>query len=168
MNCVYFFLITLFAVHAHAQNSAELTCRSQAKEIAVQTYSTCITQARNNQIDDIRKNYKEELAALKAKYDQELKKMGGVAAEKTEKSGKKKSSGLTLKEVSAQKPTKGIARKLPTKSGHGDALPIQNVTDGAKVVTANESSSDSAVEKEAAQADGIEFIEMSSDDAPST
>jgi hypothetical protein len=173
MNCVYFFVITLFAIHAHAASSAEMTCRSQAKEIAVQTYSSCITQARNTQIDDIRKNYKEELAALKSKYDQELKKMGGAKAEAaaqkmSEKSGKKKGSALTLKEISAQKPTKGIAHKLPSKSGHQEAMPIQNVTDGAKVVTANDSSSDSSVEKEAAQSDGIEVIEMPVDETPAT
>ena len=69
-----FFVTTLFANFALGQtNAAEVTCRAQAKEMALQSYSSCITQARNQQVEQIRSDYQKELAALKAKYDKELK-----------------------------------------------------------------------------------------------
>lgn len=63
--------------------SAELTCRAQAKEVALQAYSNCMTTARNQQVDDIRKNYKKELQAVKAKYEGELKKLSQAGKAQT-------------------------------------------------------------------------------------
>ncbi|MBV2169543.1 MAG: hypothetical protein KUL82_12630 [Bdellovibrio sp.] len=149
-----FFAIILFTANAFTQTSAELTCRAQAKEIAVQTYSTCITEARNNQVEEIRKNYQKELSDLKAKYDKELKKMGG---------GKKaKTTAPTVREVQAPRPVKGIAKELPGKSPvSAEAAPIQSVSSGTKVVVAVDSNEAShQLEKEAADADQVEIIDM--------
>lgn len=176
MNKIYFYfmnalivsILTSLAVHASAQSSGELSCRSKAKEIAVQTYSSCMTEARNTQIEDLRRSYKEDLANLKNKYEQEMKKMGATnGGGKT--ASKKKSSAPTVKEMNASKPTKGIARSLPTKKASGGALPIHNVSDETKVVAVDASDySSHPVEQEAASADrassngsgDIEIIDM--------
>lgn len=66
-----------------AKNSAEVMCRAQAKDIAMQTYSTCITDARHKQVDEIRKNYQKELSELKTKYDKQLNKITGGKTDKS-------------------------------------------------------------------------------------
>ncbi|WP_374073388.1 hypothetical protein [Bdellovibrio bacteriovorus] len=149
-----FFATILFTANAFTQTSAELTCRAQAKEIAMQTYSSCITEARNNQVEEIRKNYQKELSDLKAKYDKELKKMNGG------KKAAKHSAGPTVKEVQAPRPVKGIAKQLPGKAPvSSEAAPVQTVSEGTKVVAVG-SEEDSGLEKEAAEADQVEIIEM--------
>jgi hypothetical protein len=158
MNSLFFFVVTLFTLHAYAQSSSELTCKSQAKEIAIQTYTNCMTEARNSQIDQIRKSYKEELASLKSKYDQELKQLGHAP---TTTAKKFKRGGVTVQEarVSAPKATHGIARKLPTRTATTEALPVQGVTESAKVAPVEDSNS--SLEKEAADADNnVEVIDM--------
>ena len=92
-----FFITTLFANIAFAQSAAEVTCRAQAKETALQTYSSCITQARNAQVEQIRADYQKELAALKAKYDKELK-------------------GLNKKDAKATAVTPAVANAAPKKA----------------------------------------------------
>ncbi len=64
---------------AQAQNSssAEFQCRNKAKEIAAETYKGCMTDNRQAQLEQIRKEYKEKLSDLKSHYDKELKKMAG-------------------------------------------------------------------------------------------
>jgi hypothetical protein len=164
-----FLAITFFASLAGAQQmsaSAEVMCRAQAKEMALQTYNGCITTARNNQIEQIRADYKKEMAELKGKYDKELKKLSaGSAAGK--KAAKNKANPVTVKEVSAaklpKKTTKGIATQLPGRNEAIEAPPVQHINEGTAVVaTAPEAehSSDSAIEAEAAQAEQIEMIEM--------
>lgn len=69
-----------------AKNSAEVMCRAQAKDIAMQTYSTCITDARHKQVDEIRKNYQKELSELKSKYDKQLNKISGGKVDKAKTS----------------------------------------------------------------------------------
>ena len=154
-----FFGIILFGLSAHPQSSAELTCRAQAKEVAVQTYSNCITEARNSQVEQIRSDYQKELAAVKNKYDKELKKLSGAAGKKSAKS-----KTPTAKEVRAASPkaSKGVATQLPARNATVDATPIQNASEGTPVVTmmGSEVQSDSSLEKEAAEADQIEIVEM--------
>ncbi|WII71565.1 hypothetical protein QJS83_13935 [Bdellovibrio sp. 22V] len=151
-----FFATILFAANAFTQTSAELTCRAQAKEIALQTYSSCVTEARNNQVEEIRKNYQKELSDLKAKYDKELKKMGGGGAKKAVKNG-----APTVREVQAPKAVKGIAKQLPGRgSVNTEAAPIQVVSEGTKVVAVGTEDVAEGLEKEAAEADQVEIIEM--------
>lgn len=152
-----FFATILFTANAFTQTSAELTCRAQAKEIAMQTYSSCITEARNNQVEEIRKNYQKELSDLKSKYDKELKKMNGG------KKTAKRTAPPTVKEVQAvpaPRPVKGIAKELPGKAPvSSEVAPVQTVSEGTKVVAVG-SEEDSGLEKEAAEADQVEIIEM--------
>lgn len=150
-----FFATVLFAANAFTQTSAEVTCRAQAKEIAMQTYSSCITEARNNQVEEIRKNYQKELSDLKTKYDKELKKMNGGS-----KKASKHATAPTVKEVQAPRPVKGIAKELPGKAPMAvEAAPVQAVSEGTKVVAVG-SEEPSNLEKEAAEADQVEIIEM--------
>ena len=116
---VSFFSTILFTTNGFAQSAVELTCRAQAKELALQTYSSCVTEARNNRVEEIRKNYQKELSELKSKYDKELKKMGGSSSSTT---------------------TKGVAKALPTKAPRDtEATPIQNNSISAQKVIPFES-----------------------------
>ena len=65
----------LFSKVALAQNSSEMSCRSKAKELAAETYKGCMTEMRQTQVEQIRKDYKEKLSDLKNHYDNELKKL---------------------------------------------------------------------------------------------
>ena len=155
MKTVFSFLITvLFSANAFTQTAAELSCRAQAKEIAMQTYSSCITQARNSQVEEVRKNYQKELADLKAKYDRELKKMtGGKSATA--------SAPSKIKQMPASRPVKGIAKELPSKATVGtETAPVQHVSEEATKVVAVSSEDASGIEKEASDADQVEIIEM--------
>lgn len=82
-----FFAILLFAVglfaglkHATAAQSPDLVCRAQAKEVAKQTYTDCITSAKAAQTEQLRKAYQSKLKALKSQYEADLKKVGGKKA----------------------------------------------------------------------------------------
>lgn len=72
--------ITLFisGTSYAAQPGYELSCRAQAKEIAAQTYKTCLTDNRNSELDQIKKDYQAKLNALKDQYQSELKKMAAA------------------------------------------------------------------------------------------
>ena len=74
---------------AEAQGSAELSCRTRAKELAAETYKGCMTDVRQTQIDQIRRDYKEKLNDLKSHYDKELKKLSSNAAQSSEDSSLK-------------------------------------------------------------------------------
>lgn len=103
------FLTVTLGILAGAQaqpSSLELTCRAKAKDIAAKAYDSCFTEARTQQIEQIRKEYQKQLADLKAKYDRELKKV----------SGKKVASGKASAATgSTPKATHGIAKSLPTR-----------------------------------------------------
>lgn len=76
-----FIFSLLLSKTGFAQASYEVMCRNKAKEIAAETYKGCMTEQRQVQIEQIRKEYKEKLASLKSHYDKELKKMSsGTAA----------------------------------------------------------------------------------------
>jgi len=132
-------VLTLVAVSAQAQqqSSMELTCRARAKEIAAQTYSSCVTDARNTQIDQIRKDYQKQLTDLKAKYDRELKKIGGKGL--TPAPATKPSPVVSnVSTGAAPKPTKGIAKTLPTRKEMKPAAPVTSENIEEKTVNTQE------------------------------
>ena len=147
----------LFSANAFTQTSYELTCRAKAKEIAANTYSSCVTEARNTQVEQIRSSYQKELAALKNKYDRELKKMNGGHA--TAKNGKSVKT-LGTQDIQPSTPVKGVAKTLPTKAPQSEAAPVQAVSEGAKVVAVNPDKGTDSLEKEASDADQVEIIDM--------
>lgn len=155
-----FFASLIAANFAMAQTSAEVTCRAQAKELAVQAYSSCITTARTNQVEEIRKNYQQELADLKKKYDQELKKMKGAAPKPSEKAALAVSKPSPRKNASPM----GLARQLPGKTTPtSEAVPVQTLsTETAVLAVSPETSYEPSpgIEQEAAEADQVDFVEM--------
>ena len=136
-------------------------CRAKAKELAASTYSSCVTDARNQQVEQIRANYQKELAAVKAKYDRELKKMGGKKqAAKDSLSIKEVKEVKDVKEVKVAKPVKGIAKTLPAKANtQSEAAPIIEATDGEKVVAMTPERIAEPLEKEQVESDQIENID---------
>lgn len=151
-----FFSLILFTANAYPQTSYELTCRAKAKELAATTYSSCVTEARNSHVEEIRSSYQKELSALKSKYDKELKKMGGTQA-----SAKKTTKAPTVSEVQNAQTVRGVPRQLPAKaSTYIDATPVQTVSEGAKVVAVGTDKSADSLEKEASDADQVEIIDM--------
>lgn len=57
----------------------ETSCRIKAKEIAAETYRGCVSEQKNSQIEQIKKEYQTKLQILKNHYEAELKKMSGKA-----------------------------------------------------------------------------------------
>jgi hypothetical protein len=154
-------LILVFKVKAFGQTSYELQCKSQAKEVALQTYQTCVTENRQQQIDSLRKEYQAKLNELKEHYNRELKKAAGKETDANAPSAQPAPANplptkdtdsqgtITLKPAKkslpavkmgkAEKPLKGIAKNLPSKKfNNGPALPTQNVSADTPVVPAAE------------------------------
>ncbi len=167
MKSIFTFVLTsIVATGAMAatESSAEVVCRAKAKELAIQTYSSCVTEARQAKVEEIRSGYQKDLAALKSKYDKELKKLAN-------KNTKKEALAVpvTAKELQVQaasKPVKGVAKQLPTKAASPvDVAPVQSVSEGNKVVAVGapsvESPEDADLAKETAAHDGdqIDYIE---------
>lgn len=153
MNSFFFFAMTFLSSAAIAQSSAELTCRTKAKEIAVQTYADCITTTKNAQIESVRSDYQSELAALKAKYDKKLKDISG-----DKQAAPQKRTEAKLTPSPAPVPVKGIAKELPKKQssqGLGNVQEINTETAVVPMKAANESS----LEQEAADSD-VEVVDM--------
>lgn len=105
MKSILFLGFILNFSYSMAQNTdIEVSCRAEAKQIAIKTYQSCVTSARNQKIDQIRKEYQTKLNDLKKYYDSELNKI----------SGSKKSSA------------KGVSTKLPEKlTPTAEALPME-------------------------------------------
>lgn len=168
-------MVLIFGVKAFGQTSQELSCKVQAKEVALQTYQSCVTEARKEQIDTLRKEYSAKLAELKDHYNNELKKAAGKEqAKQTAKdaNGNAEDSNSTTPSADESKielkptkkpsrttmmlkqPSKSLARMLPKKqSKASSALPVSTVSEDVKVIPAPE---DNSIETAASQmnADG--------------
>jgi hypothetical protein len=172
INNITFSVLIGAAVTAQAQqqSSAELTCRAKAKEAAAQTYSGCVTEARNTQIDQIRKDYQKQLSDLKAKYDRELKKVGGktvTSAPAPSAAAAKSPMTTAVSSGPAPRATKGIAKSLPTRKEAKQAAPIaQDVQTDKVVVTPN--SNAPGVENQPTQNDANGEMKMQLVPAPAS
>jgi hypothetical protein len=146
--------LMLASMASKAQNSIELSCRAKAKEVAIQAYDGCVTEARTTKLIEIRDGYKSEMSEVKSKYDRMLKELKGEApaapaaskastgamnaapAKKAAKTAKA-TKILPAKAGRAERPTAGIAQKLPAKmNDNGPALPIQNISEEMPVIAA--------------------------------
>lgn len=135
----------LAAQTVRAQSDIELTCRSKAKEVAVETYTGCVSEGRKARLSEIRSNYKAEVATVKAKYDQMLKDMSASGSAKAAPAKKAKAATAPARTGRAEKPTAGVARSLPAKQNdNGPALPIATESDEQAVVTMDSSSEQDA------------------------
>lgn len=114
-------IINLFAgLSAFADASYELSCRNKAKELAAESYKSCVTENRQSQLQQIRSDYKEKLAELKSHYDNELKKMSGKQADSPEQSKmtQSKSTGKSKAMRSSG------ARNLPKKTVRTEVIDL--------------------------------------------
>jgi hypothetical protein len=59
-----------------AESSFELSCRAKAKEVAADTYRTCVVESRGVEIDKLKKDYQERLRSLKEDYEKDIDKLG--------------------------------------------------------------------------------------------
>ena len=162
-------LILVFGFKAYGQTSQELSCKAQAKEVALQTYQSCVTEARKDQIDSLRKEYSAKLSELKEHYNNELRKAAGkeAAKEASEESNSEeatiqlkpsKKPAKTSQNLKAKKVSKSLARVLPKKQSMTTAaLPVSNITEDMKVVAAEENGIETAASQiEAETSQGAE------------
>lgn len=89
-------LVTLlFSVSGFAQNQTVLPefmenqCRTEAKEIALKSYQSCVSVKKTEQIETLRKEYQARLLELKNEYDQKIKDLAPAAAQTSKASPKK-------------------------------------------------------------------------------
>lgn len=83
---LFFTIIVVFYAYTQSVNasSLDLMCRNKAKEIAAETYKSCITESKQAQVSSLRDEYKAKLAELKDHYDGELKKISSGQSEPTQ------------------------------------------------------------------------------------
>ncbi|WP_413574740.1 hypothetical protein ACLVWU_10965 [Bdellovibrio sp. HCB290] len=125
-----FFFTILFANNtfaapaSQAPASGELMCRAKAKEIAASTYSGCMNEYNTAQVKAIRDAYQKDLAAVKAKYDKQLKAL------------KKGSANVnTNNTANTPKAVPAVAKELPTKTvTQTEAAPVIAPTSDEPVV----------------------------------
>lgn len=165
---------TFAGVAAFAQASYELTCRNKAKEIAAETYKNCVTENRQTQIEQIRKDYKEKMAELKNHYDSELKKISNG------QSSAKQNQSIS-KEIAAQKtavPTKNVsknmrasgARSLPKKTVKTEIIDLTsnstensqsgNLSNNNQGLDESSAQSQNRLNSESENAQDVEVVEL--------
>ncbi len=141
--------LSAFVLSAHAESSFELLCRNQAKEIAAETYKNCVTEQRQSQVEQIRKEYQQKLADLKSHYDGELKKVS---------SGKIRNSGAKQK-VSSDDNFKTETKSVLKRSSGARELPEKKVTSNTVKTEVIDFSSPTKRETESTE-DGTEIVEI--------
>lgn len=105
---------TLALAQAPEAPEYELVCRVKAKEVAAEAYRGCVTEARTNQIDQLKKDYQEKLRTMKDEYERELKRLSsGAAALSTGSATPKKSSKKLA--TKAKSKSKATAQKGPVE-----------------------------------------------------
>ncbi|OFZ29669.1 MAG: hypothetical protein A2622_10615 [Bdellovibrionales bacterium RIFCSPHIGHO2_01_FULL_40_29] len=124
------FIASLLVAHtSSAQQSLELSCRVKAKEIAAETYKGCITEGRQTQIEQIRKDYKEKLSDLKNHYDKQLKELAPSVNTKSKANAEvKKAETKTKTRVSG-------ARSLPQKKTTATVIDFTTPTTDSQINT---------------------------------
>lgn len=65
---------------ATSASSIEFMCKAKAKEIAAETYKGCVTENKQAQLDQIRKEYQAKLSELKNTYNSRLKQLSTKGA----------------------------------------------------------------------------------------
>lgn len=101
-------------------------CKIQAKELAVQSYQSCVKENRNVKIEQIRKEYQEKLTELKSYYDSELKKLSPQSMTQAPVASKKKSNLKTKKYEGNGLPPKIISTKtLPANKDQPEPISTQ-------------------------------------------
>lgn len=151
--------INLFAgLTVFAQSSYELTCRNNAKEIAAETYKNCVTEHRQSQIEQIRKDYKEKMTNLKKHYDNELKKISG-------KQGASRAAVSTSKQAVTKQSSKNMrasgARSLPKKTVKTEVIDLTTPsTESAENISIPDESTTQSQNRLNTESEGLQDVEI--------
>lgn len=143
-NVTLSFVLSVFAVTfgfstiSLAQASLELSCRVKAKELAAETYKGCMTEGRQSQIEQIRKDYKEKLSDLKNHYDKELKKLSPTSENTSSESGSLKSKYNAKKADLKKSKDRLLGNRMPLKKSNTQVLDFSAQTTESGSSTAGE------------------------------
>lgn len=66
-------LTALAAPTAIQSQRIQFQCKAKAKEVAQSTYTSCLNDAREVELDKVKQDYKEKLDKLKTYYDKKIK-----------------------------------------------------------------------------------------------
>ncbi len=130
------FLLSSLGSASEGSPGFEIMCRNKAKEIAAETYKGCMTENRQTQLDQIRKEYKEELSNLKNQYDKKLKKLSGGSRkneEDTERSAPPMNNSQKEKEKDSVTTSTIELRRTKVKASR-TRLPNKKVATGTQVI----------------------------------
>ena len=97
-----------------AGDSADLMCRLKAKEVAAEAYRGCLSEARTQQVDQLKKEYQDRLRQMKEEYERELKKVGGASTTKKSSSPSIATKKSNNKQASPSVATNRIPRAKAT------------------------------------------------------
>lgn len=133
-NFIFVSFVVLFTLLMQTQKANaqayEVACRAKAKEIAAETYSSCVTESKQAQLQKIRTEYQQKLNGLKSYYDGELKKLknGGTvnnSATPTVQPTKSNNANTKIKTRKSGARSAALPEKtVPTQRGMIQSAPI--------------------------------------------
>lgn len=137
------------AVPTVKDSEFEVSCRAQAKEVATKTYQTCMTENRSAKLEELKKDYQNQIKDLKAKYESEIAKLTGAKA-KSNKTAKAKPVKNSKNAKLAEKSTE-MAIELKPSENKSDALLSAEMMDATvsedpKVIPSSPMSDDSVMD----------------------
>jgi hypothetical protein len=74
------FAISVKVIKSFASDNIDVMCRTKAKEVATQTYRTCVTENKTVQLDKLKKDFQSRMKNLKDEYEKEVQRIGGKVA----------------------------------------------------------------------------------------
>lgn len=152
-----------FSATAVAQASMELSCRVKAKELAAETYKGCMTEGRQSQIEQIRKDYKEKLSDLKNHYDKELKKLNPNSENTVSENTNSKLKNSTKKADSKRSKERTSSNRMPPKKSNTQVIDFSSqTTESADTSTTLDSQAqiDTPVDIQTTSNEEIEVVEL--------
>lgn len=122
-----FWMTVIFRSGTVLAQSYEVSCRAKAKEVAAETYRTCITENKQAHLQKIRSEYQQKLSDLKNHYDGELKKLksgnsSNVAASTAPLTSPEKNSKVKTRKSGARSAVLP-EKTIPTQRGSINAAP---------------------------------------------
>lgn len=73
--CILIMLAYSSRLFAQTGSPMDQACRAQAKEVALQTYNSCMTEVRQKRLDNLKNEYESKIQDLKSQYERELQKL---------------------------------------------------------------------------------------------
>ncbi len=158
-SLIVFLSLSSLSLFAKAESSFEVMCRNQAKEIAAETYKNCVTENRQTQVDQIRKEYQQKISDLKSHYDGELKKVS-AGQNRTSTAAQNVAAAIKKDKSGAMKRASG-ARELPEKKMDSSrATAKTEVIDFSKPSVSSDSAIKTQNTLQTESSDSTEIIEI--------